>query len=653
MTRTNARTGLTTAALFLAAGSATTPSLADTYGYFNSNDDCYMFVHGMPDFDQKRDVAPGILGLPVNDEGEGGAMFCMPTSATDLLGYVNKHGYPGVYGPGVQDFEGPSVAVYNSVTSVISQLGGLMGTDGNDGTTNGTLARSILQQILDVSAPGAFDVYRFSLQEDWAPKSTDMTLYALSGGAVMFCYGRWNMVNSAVLDSRDGGHCVALTRVDHRAFQPAFEGDIGFANPSNSSNTTTQAAFFQQNESIRNDLFALDGENIVMTRILFDVSDPEDERYRLIDSCYVIYPREGFTSSIGGNSLNFWGLHGGTGGGFTLNTYIPPDNHPIGSFAILPDRTHCAIQTASIGVLPGALYYVNLLTHETTHVAQAGQGRGCVFGDDRTLWVIDGHNVIGYNMDPAVEAGDYLIWQQGFGNLNPSALAYDDENDQLVVLFAQTSQLYRFPVRHRTLGNPTIYNIVGAQLNHLSVKMELSPADGSVWIGDLSDNSLTQYVEGRALELNRAARLAGGAQFSLGGFSVANDGRLYVGIDGGLKEFVLDNGQLMPSTTGPLSGMTVGDDLWITRGRHNTDPALNDGPDWYNIQPDEVEQGDESAFCRVDYAPPFGQLDFSDVVTYLGLFASGHPDADLAAPFGQFDFSDVVQFLIEFAAGCP
>ncbi len=54
-----------------------------------------------------------------------------------------------------------------------------------------------------------------------------------------------------------------------------------------------------------------------------------------------------------------------------------------------------------------------------------------------------------------------------------------------------------------------------------------------------------------------------------------------------------------------------------------------------------------------DLAEPLGQLDFSDVVAFLGAFAAMDAAADLAEPFGQWDFSDVVAFLGAFGAGCP
>ncbi len=64
-----------------------------------------------------------------------------------------------------------------------------------------------------------------------------------------------------------------------------------------------------------------------------------------------------------------------------------------------------------------------------------------------------------------------------------------------------------------------------------------------------------------------------------------------------------------------------------------------------------VEVADAS--CPADLAEPMGQLDFSDVVAFLGMFSASDPAADMAEPFGQLDFSDVVAFLASFSAGCP
>ncbi len=58
-------------------------------------------------------------------------------------------------------------------------------------------------------------------------------------------------------------------------------------------------------------------------------------------------------------------------------------------------------------------------------------------------------------------------------------------------------------------------------------------------------------------------------------------------------------------------------------------------------------------FCLADLIEPYGVLDASDVMTFLGAFGKMSPDADLAEPFGVIDFDDVLAFLVSFGAGCP
>jgi len=59
------------------------------------------------------------------------------------------------------------------------------------------------------------------------------------------------------------------------------------------------------------------------------------------------------------------------------------------------------------------------------------------------------------------------------------------------------------------------------------------------------------------------------------------------------------------------------------------------------------------AECVADFAPPYGVLDFNDVLAFLVGFGSMDPVSDLSPPFGVFDFNDVIRFLTSFGAGCP
>ncbi len=57
--------------------------------------------------------------------------------------------------------------------------------------------------------------------------------------------------------------------------------------------------------------------------------------------------------------------------------------------------------------------------------------------------------------------------------------------------------------------------------------------------------------------------------------------------------------------------------------------------------------------CPADLAPPFGVLDFDDVLAFLVAFGAMDPAADLSEPFGVIDFDDVLAFLVSFGGGCP
>ncbi len=86
-----------------------------------------------------------------------------------------------------------------------------------------------------------------------------------------------------------------------------------------------------------------------------------------------------------------------------------------------------------------------------------------------------------------------------------------------------------------------------------------------------------------------------------------------------------------------MSAGDVGDGQSVIR--------VNDGP--FTLQDHNL------SYCLsgtlADLAPPFGQLDFTDVIFFLVAFDEGSPLVDFAPPFGQLDFSDVIIFLTSFS----
>ena len=91
---------LTTSLITCSLGLGLAGSLAAdvTTAYYNSGSDYGYHLSQMPDFDQRRD------GLATTSGGSPGGMYCVPTSCTDLLGYMASHGEPAL-GPVFADWE--------------------------------------------------------------------------------------------------------------------------------------------------------------------------------------------------------------------------------------------------------------------------------------------------------------------------------------------------------------------------------------------------------------------------------------------------------------------------------------------------------------------------------------------------------------------
>ncbi len=94
----------------------------------NPNSFTYEISH-MPDFDQRRMAVPGIPGLANN-----GSMFCVPTSATNVLAYIANHGFSTVP-PGANNWTPGDPVDYDDITWF---LGGDIGVKMSTSPTGGT-----------------------------------------------------------------------------------------------------------------------------------------------------------------------------------------------------------------------------------------------------------------------------------------------------------------------------------------------------------------------------------------------------------------------------------------------------------------------------------------------------------------------------------
>ena len=107
------------------------PLCADVVNpYYFATDNYYYRITHMPDFDQRRQAVPGIPGL-----ANAGSMFCVPTSATNVLAYMANHGFPTL-SPGAAIWTPGDPVEYDQITVFIgSDISLRMGTSPTTGTS--------------------------------------------------------------------------------------------------------------------------------------------------------------------------------------------------------------------------------------------------------------------------------------------------------------------------------------------------------------------------------------------------------------------------------------------------------------------------------------------------------------------------------------
>lgn len=646
----------------LACATCSAAANAEHYGYYNGPTDFYVRVTWMPDFDQKRDVGPGILGLPQNSDGEGGGMYCVPTSAADLLGYIKTHGYDdpadAVTPPGSfaqwNDFTQSSV--YNQVTTFIDDVGVTMGTDPDNGTSNFNFGTyNGLRDRLDDEL---FDVEYFAWTNQWAPTGTRLGEMMADGAIVMMCYGRYltGGIGSNTLIARDGGHCVALTKVDRR---PSVETDhytLGYANPANSSNTITQADFrYAQRDSYNRNFVVEEWADGGGLNIATQLDFGSITLTVVVDSCIAVFPKKAMTMSPDGGITVFSGsLEQAAVGTFETKTHSPPVGATITDAKASPDRTLITYLAAPPGGTP-TFYRLNAASGQTEPIAQLPGARAHCFSRDGTAYVLTGAEVIRYDTRPPSTPGATSEIQRAAvgGAAAPDDIAYDDDTDRVLVLSAATGQVIAMPP---DLTSQTLHTLPGWSPG--AATGSIDSADGVTVCATAAD--VRTYTSDPASgQFVQSAVFLPPPPMAIGGVSAGADGSVYSWYVGENTVFRLEPdsaGGFSRETTGrpgEVVGLPASGFLYTSRDRTNYIPALHSGPGWRNLDPDELpdESQLEIADCRADQTRPFELLDFLDAGVFLDRLASNDPEVDLDAD-GTLDGSDVSAFLSDLSAGC-
>jgi hypothetical protein len=359
-----------------------------------ADDGCSIYRVGIPDFDQRRRAQPPIEGLPGN-----GSMFCAPTAATNMIGYLDRLGYPNFIPGGNWNWFGG--LGYDQATAAIAEMGVDMGTDAEDGTTNGYAG---LRDFVERYYPDEFVVTYWD-SPSFGPTPLGMRNIMLGGSLVYFCYGRYSVEPAGnglpARRVRQGGHCVTLNEIINACTDPV----IGYRDPgSGGSSDTTQSGFATARWNVGpwTTWYAGDEDDqpVFKTNYILE-GDFDDGRIRAIDGARIIWPLEGLSVDATEGILSaqkFIDLNLGLTNGVRPTHHLLPAIRQIREAATRVHR-HSALPYAVVALdgdtggrdQPG-LWRCNLATREWLRLAPMppGGGGGCFGPDGRFFFGVAG-----------------------------------------------------------------------------------------------------------------------------------------------------------------------------------------------------------------------------------------------------------------------
>lgn len=583
---------------------------------WTSSSDFQYWIYHMPDFDQKRDTLPG-----------GGSAYCVPTSTMNVMAYVGNHGFPEVL-PGSGNWQDP--ANYVLMSNLLGVMGSvpLMNTDPSTGTTGGQQLNGANAWLPDEK----FVVNQTYTGGFWAPKIQDFGGSAITGGLVTFCYGRYDIVgyvNGFPVISRDGGHCVTLSRIDVNG--PDWL--LWIRNPSTSDPDTVQSLFantevFPAPRLAISPSLAWTGVPRLYTELLVEGS----AKLRLIDSYFTLRTKQGYSFDDTGVTAGIHSPFGNLAGAQPPVPFDLPGGQNVLEVIPLPDGLGYASliedTNADIELVQLSLRTVDPIPVPGPSVEVDG-GCSMVLGDNRKLYVLCG--TVLEMLDP----DDRLRKLKRVNLPFPcSKVLYDDLTDQvcLVPSIGGPSLLLIFPAALD--GDPVMQPVPTGSLIDAPCVGACAP-DGTIYLANAATGEI------HCIPPTRDSFQS----FSIGGIAcvesidVDDRGHLFVVCDGDLTEVVPDGiGGWMPDRDSAWDGMPVGKFFHVDRSRTNWDPTNDDmrGLD-NNVAPDDPEE--DAMWGNVEDCLADANSDLivgiADFLGLLGAWGTADPLYDFAPNGGD------------------
>jgi hypothetical protein len=616
------RTFAALATAVAAACSAAASADITIHTYTNASNYHYRVTH-MPDLDQVRDdCCAGGLG---ND----GLMYCVPTGTFNLFAYAANHGFSFMQ-PGAHNWQ--SNANYGLATSWILSLGITMGTNPITGTgggwDNGTY------NYLSTYAPFMTASF-FYLNDDYTPRAFRMAKKGTQGGIIAFVYGRYQVIGSfqgKPLVQRTGGHCVTLN-------ESKADGNgiiIRYRDPADVPINTFQDPFATKEVTATAVDLAFDTDSEWVRTVTAIAYPSSDGKYRVIDGFVVVKPIFGLSfQNTGGNfvldkiaPIALEGLGGGT---INLNSLGPI----FGVSELLHDADgEDALAIVNVSAAAGftQLRRIDTATGEQTPLGSFNTLKRMTVGRDGLIYAHDGSKLYCFKPDGTLGSATSSI-------PIPTALAYDDAKDEIIVYSIPQKKITRLNKSFQTVDTwtiPTSFEVAG------DGSVIVNPFDGSVWFDSDATDLLYRGAQVTDRQAATFTSFAVPGVVDPKGLSAGDEGTLYVSTPAGLKPVKQQaTGGYGVDPTNPFFNKPVAGRLSLLRSRTNFNPLIHDGPEWQNIlATDLLPIGVEVQDCvsDLDGDNTTGPADLARLLGNWGA-TTGNSDIDQDGVVGQADLA--------------
>jgi hypothetical protein len=587
--------------------------------HWNGDLDYRVKLTHVPDLDQRRDDCCGSPGFP-ND----GAMYCVPTSTMNLFAYAANHGF-SYLAPGAGNWQSDSL--YDEATDAIAELAGYMGTSGTGGTDGSGQAHGSWEW-LSLYSLGLLTRTTSFLDLNNDPSMRGMALKNLAGGVVAFCYGRYEITGSFdgwPLLNRTGGHCVSFVEAERNDTTRRLR----YRDPADDSTDATQSPFISQEVGVtRTKVAFFAHEDWVKWCDVLDNSSGDGKLY-IIDGYVTVQPLSflSFTEMAGTYFLDQTVPYLFTG------SLPPPPAIDLGS---VTDVVEVAFEidggANGLALVQDAgpkLRRFNLIDGTSADVPLTEPIQRFVVGRNGRIYAHDGSKLYCFRPDGSLAAATSNI-------PTPTALAYDDVNDHVIVLGVPQRVVRRLSA------------------NLATVSTFLVPQGSMAGDATVIVNPVDQHVLFCTEASSQVFEVAGlGAPFTFALHTVpglvtpqclgaSDTGDAFASTPAGLRVLhKMPAGNWIVDSASPLHDLDITGPMASLRSRSNADPVLHGGPAWMNIPPSELpDLGAPVEDCRAD-ADGDDAVGFGDLLFLLSDWGAAGGAADVDGD-GVVGFPDLL-----------